>query len=226
MGVAQEGDTRAIVYSLAGRDGASGYVSMAIPTGFIEEDLIVLASTGQGDALASQPRAFKPYSCTTPGVEPEIVESVILLDYRRTVGAEELPEDHPRIGLVQLLDDDGQLVHEAYLYDERLSAWVRVGTLELDEGPSSRRTLTAVVLTPVTVAVDVLTVFVLLLVDYKGPTPSISFTGEDLGTGPVPMPQREMYWRSLGPGTSERGARIPARKPIAGDWIFEVRTDR
>jgi hypothetical protein len=227
VGVVKQEHTRALVYLLEDSNGNRGYVAMAIPNGLVEEDLFVLASTSQGNALAIRSRVFEPYSSPTPGAEPHVVATPRPIDYRQTVGSVELPERHPRTGLVQLLDEDGKLHHEVYLYDERLSAWVRVGTIDIGEDRSAPgRTMTAMVLTPVTLAVDILPVLVLSIFGYDGPYPDIRFPSGSRGPKPVPMRQREAYWESLGPGTLERGRRIPGRQPIPGDWTFELRTDR
>lgn len=227
VGVVQEEGTRALVYSRDGSDVDGSYVAMAIPTGLVEEDLIVLASTGRGDALAIQSRAIQPCSSVPPDGEPRIVETARFIDYRQTVGTVELPEGHPRVGLVQLLGEDDELLHEVYVYDEELSAWVRVGTMEVgEERPSSGRIMAAVVLSPVAVAADALTVLVLMMAEYNGPYPVAWTSREARGTGPVTLHQRDAYWESLGQGESQPGTRIPARPPIAGDWVFELRTDR
>ena len=133
-----------------------GTVGVRIARGWRELPMETLVTTPVGDALA----------LATPFVPVEDISlapaagarSLRLIDYRNTVGRQLLSfgSEESQYGFVELMNDRGEVVHEVYGYHGRRGQWVRLAAVNLGAfRTSSARVSAGIVLTPVTLVVDV-----------------------------------------------------------------------
>ena len=128
--------------------------------------------------------------------------SLRLIDYKNTIGRELVvfaPGERP-LGYVPLMNDTDSVLHELYGYHPDRGQWVRLATVnlgayEMDGG----RVATGVVLTPVTMVLDLAMLLVLVCAAGEGGNVSgLEFPSP--GSGPpvlIRVAERDRYWQSL-----------------------------
>ena len=189
-----------VVYQFDGSGEFSGdTLGVRIPPDWHDQPLRVLAVSPGGDALAlAQP--LVPMAGVPLPREPGL--SLRLIDYKNTIGRQLLvflPGERP-LGYVPLMDDADRVLHELYGYHRDRGQWVRLATVnlgafEMDGG----RVATGVVLTPVTMVLDLAMLLVLVCAaGEEGNVSGLEFPAPGSGPpNPIRVAARDRYWHSL-----------------------------
>lgn len=180
-----------------------GIVGLRIAPGWPGLPMQSLVTTPAGDALALR-TPFVPVADPrlSTAASPRFLRRI---DYRKTLGRQVVSfssEEGP-YGFVELANDRGEVFHELYGYDGQRGQWVRLATVDLGSYRASSARLSAgIVLTPVTLALDLAVIAAIVCAIGSGGGGSLS--GLDVpslggGDGPEPVrfSERMRYWQSL-----------------------------